>query len=141
MTTFAEAAAEFRAAAGRADASLARDTVEAMAEVYLPVLKGETPVLSGRLRDSETLDEISGGGASATAKLGPHTVYARFRNFGGTITAKNFPVLGNPDVGFFGKSVIQKGSHYMEHAAAAAQGPCGAAAQKVVDAFMGTLDL
>ena len=42
----------------------------------------------------------------ATCVLGFTLVYAAVHEFGPvTITAKNFPQLGNPDVGFFGRKV------------------------------------
>lgn len=130
------AAARFAEIADRCEAGLAIDAVKAMVQVYVPVLKGVTPVRTGRLRDSEYPDFIAGNGVAAAASVAPHTEYAEFRNFGGTITAKNFPQLGNPDVGWFGKSVTQQGSHYMERGHDAAEGPCRAAAHAVADEYL-----
>src|ERR1035441_4692597 len=131
----AEFAAAARDLADRASATLARDCAEAGAKVFLPILRSTTPVLSGKLRDSETIDAVSGGGAMAVAEISPHTVYAAFRETGGTITAKRFPQLGNPDVGFFGTSVTQAGSHFVERSNEAAEGPVQVAMEMVADRF------
>jgi hypothetical protein len=121
-------AAELRAVADRAEAELAVEACRMGAREYLAVLQEVTPVLTGALRASEHVWRVTGGGESASAILGPNIIYDRFRNYGGTITRKKPPpaVLGNPSVGFFGHSVTQAGSHYMERA----QGP-GAAALAV----------
>ena len=84
---------------------------------------------------SETIDSVSGGGAYAAAEISPHTIYAEFRETGGTITAKNFPQLGNPSVGFFGKSVTQAGSHYVARAHAAAEASVQVAMGMVAERF------
>lgn len=42
----------------------------------------------------------------AVTSWGPVAEYGTVQEFGATITAKNFPQLGNPKVGFFGKSVV-----------------------------------
>jgi hypothetical protein len=109
-----------------------------MADVALPILKDVTPVLTGALRDSERIDSVDGNGAFAVAFLQPHIIYAEFRNNGGIITAKRFRQLGNPEVGFFGKTVHQSGSHYIERAEADGRAPCRAAAAQVA-AFYFTL--
>lgn len=130
----AEFAGLARQMAERASAGLAKDCVQAMADVALPVLKSVTPVRSGQLRDSETIDVVAGTGAYGIAIIAPHTVYAEFRNNGGTITVKRAKVLTD-GVSFFGKSVTQQGSHYIEKGEAAARGPCEAAARAVADRF------
>lgn len=127
-------AAAARGLADRASAGLAKECVQAMAEVALPVLKSVTPVRGGQLRDSETIDVVAGTGAYGIAVIAPHTIYAEFRNNGGTITVKRARVLTD-GTSFFGKSVTQKGSHYIERGEAAARGPCEAAARAVADRF------
>jgi hypothetical protein len=140
----AEAAAAFRALADRVEGSLAVDCARAMADVALAQLRIVTPVASGDLRDSERVNAVTGNGTYAVATLGPHIVYDEFRNNGGTITRKKGrpAVLGNPDVGFFGKGnpaqVTQEGAHYMEKGEDAARGPCHEAAERVA-AFIFTL--
>ena len=63
--------------------------IRAMAPAFLRVLRSVTPVESGRLRASETIDSMSSGGRHGEAEVAPHTVYAHFRNYGGTIRAKH----------------------------------------------------
>ena len=113
-------AARLREVADRAEASLAVDACRMGAREYLEVMREETPVLTGALRSSEHVYSVSGGGESATAIVGSDLIYAHFRNYGGTITRKLPPphVLGNPEVGFFGHSVTQAGSHYLERSEA-----------------------
>lgn len=134
----AGAAARFREIAQHAEESLALDAARAAADVALPQLKIVTPVLSGDLQRSEHIDAVFGGGTHATAVLAPHKIYAAFRNYGGTITAKRFPQLGNPEAGFFGKSVTQEGAHYLEKGEAAGRGPVREAVSRVA-AFYFTL--
>jgi hypothetical protein len=45
-------------------------------------------------------------------------------------------VLGNPEVGFFGHSVTQRGSHYMERGEAAARPAVDAACQMVLNEYL-----
>jgi predicted RNA methylase len=130
----AGAAAAFQELAERAEASLAIDCARAMAEPALAALKAATPVRSGHLRGSETVDAVSGTGVFATAVLSPHAIYAEFREKGGTITVKNARVLTD-GTSFFGKSVTQAGSHYMEKGEAAGRGPAHEAAVEVVAEF------
>jgi len=125
-----------RALADRAEASLAKDCVEAAAPRALDQLRIVTPVQSGALRGSEHVDAIFGSGTFATAVLAPHKIYAKFRNDGGTITAKKLNargqyMLGTPAVGFFGRSVTQAGAHYMEKGEAAGRGPVAEACAQV----------
>jgi hypothetical protein len=119
---FAEAAARFREATVRAEASLARDCAGAGARAFLPIERSVTPVLSGKLRDSEAVKALSGDGSYAEAVISPNTVYARFRNDGGKITVRRAKVLTD-GVHFFGRSVTQAGSHYVERAHEMAIGP------------------
>jgi len=130
----AEAAAAFRDASTRAQASMARECAAAGARAFLPIEKSVTPVLSGRLRESEAVKAVTGGGTSAEAVVSPHTVYAHFRNFGGTITVRRAKVLTD-GTRFFGRSVTQAGSHYVERAHGAATGPVQVAIKMRADSF------
>jgi hypothetical protein len=130
----AGAAAAFRHLAEEAEAGLALDCIHPAARAALVALQGETPVLSGTLRDSETIDTIGGSGTFAYAIIAPHTVYAEFRDRGGTIHVRNAKVLTD-GVSFFGRSVTQAGSHYMSRGAAAGRGPVERACREVADRF------
>lgn len=74
-----------------------------------PSAPGQPPSLvSGKLRRSvhRTTARLMGEGVSRCA-VGSTLIYAPVHEFGPvTITAKRFPQLGNPTVGFFGKSVV-----------------------------------
>ena len=109
-----EFAAALRGLADRAESELALECVRPAAREALAILQMETPVRSGALRGSEVIRAVTGSGAYAEAIYGPDIIYDKLRNDGGTITARNFPQLGNPSVGWFGKSVTQRGDHYME---------------------------
>lgn len=129
---FAEAAAAFRKVAVHCEESLALDACRAMADVALPQLKIVTPVLSGALRDSEHIDAVFGNGIRAQAVLAPHSIYAHFRNVGGTITSKGPWPLRNAGTGqVFGRHVTQAGAHYMEKGELAGRGPAHEAAARV----------
>jgi hypothetical protein len=133
-----EAAAAYRAVADRCEASLALEACRESAKDAVAVLRIVTPKRTGALADSEVINSVEGGGTHAVANYGPHKIYDRFRNDGGTITRKLPPphVLGNPSVGFFGHSVTQKGSHYMERGEAAARPAVDAACQMVLDEYL-----
>jgi hypothetical protein len=118
----AEFAAEIRVLAGRAEAELAAECARVAGKEMLAALEVTTPVRSGALRQSERVFSITGGGPVAVAVVGSDLIYAKFRNDGGTIHVRRAKVLGTPAVGFFGKSVTQAGSHYMERAEAEAAG-------------------
>ena len=122
--------------AARCETSLARDACTEAARDYLAILRHVTPKRTGRLADSETIDSIAGGGAVAVAVVAPHTVYAAFREHGGTITKHSPGSLGTPAVGWFGHSVYQAGSHYMEKAEGLASGPVRGACQMVLDRML-----
>lgn len=122
--------------AGRCEAELAREACAEAARDYLAILRAVTPKRTGRLAESEKIDSISGGGAVATAVVAPHTVYAAFREHGGTITKHSPGSLGTPAVGWFGHSVFQAGSHYMERAEGMAKGPVAAACQQALDRML-----
>jgi hypothetical protein len=115
-------AAAFRGLADRAESDLALEACGEAARDYLAVLRQVTPKRSGRLADSETVTGPSGGGLRATALVGPHVIYAAFREHGGTIHVRNAKVLTD-GVSFFGRSVTQAGARYMEKA----EGPGSAA--------------
>jgi Bacteriophage HK97-gp10, putative tail-component len=131
----AEFAAAARAAAGRAEESLAVDCARVAAREYLAALHVTTPVQSGALRASERVFSVSGSGTEAAAVVGSELVYARFRNYGGTIRVKRARVLTD-GTRFFGREVHQHGSHYIEAAEGEAAGPIRAACQVKLDEFL-----
>ena len=137
MSIFAEAAQRLAEAAAALEDRVAMDVCEAQALVFQHIEREITPKKTGALADSETIEGLAGGGSRAEANVAPHKIYAQIRNDGGTISAKNHPVLGNPAVGWFGKMVVQHGTHYVERSRAAAQGPSRQAAQAVIDAILG----
>lgn len=130
-----EAAARFREMAEKASEGLAVDCARAGAKEYLAGLFVTTPVLTGALRATEKVNFVSGDGTHAIADVGPDIIYDRFRNDGGTITVKRAKVLGTPAVGFFGRSVTQAGSRYMERAVTEVEGTLPAAMQGIVDEY------
>ena len=68
------------------------------------------PVLTGQLRRSIRINSLTADKAS----YGPHTVYAKIQDTGGTITVKRKKVLANKRTGeFFGKVVHIPGWDYM----------------------------
>jgi hypothetical protein len=75
-----------------------------------PSPKGQPPSkITGALRDSvkPIVPAFLVGEGAAWCTVGSSLVYASVHEFGPvTITAKNFPQLGNPTAGFFGKSVV-----------------------------------
>ena len=109
MVNLAEFAGACKAAADRAEASLAHDCAEAAAREYLAALHVTTPVLTGALRASERVFAVSGGGEAAVAEVGSDLVYARFRNYGGTIRSKGPWPLRSADGRVFGRVVHQHG--------------------------------
>jgi hypothetical protein len=134
MGGLADFAARLREVADRAESDLALESCRMGAREYLAVLQEETPVRSGRLRASEHIWRVSGGGESATAILGPDIIYDRFRNDGGTIHVRRAKVLTD-GVSFFGKHVTQAGSHYMERA----EGPGRAALSRACKVMAGEI--
>ena len=85
-----------------------------------PSRPGQPPSLvTGRLRRSiaRTPPRIIEPG-TAVCLVGSVVIYASVHEFGPvTITAKRFPVLGNPKVGFFGRQVIIPRRPFLEPAA------------------------
>jgi hypothetical protein len=134
-----EYAAKLRAVADALETRVALDVCEAQALAFQELERQVTPKKTGALADSETIDSLSGGGAHAEATVAPHKVYAKIRNDGGTITRHKPGSLGTPAVGFFGHSVTQAGSHYVERAQGAAQGIIRQAAQVVLDEILAEL--
>lgn len=130
-----EFAAALDKAAAAVETTAARECAADAGQAYLQVLRGTTPVLSGELRASERVDSVRGGGTFAVATVGAHTVYAAFREHGGTIRVKNARVLSNGSA-FFGKSVTQAGSHYFERATREAGGPVEAACQDTISRIL-----
>lgn len=132
-----EAAARARAVSDRAAGSLAKDCAAAGAKEFLAELHVTTPVLSGALRTSERVWHVSGGGTAAVAVVGPDIIYARFRNYGGTIRSKGPWPLRNRATGqVFGRQVTQAGSHYMERAEAGAEGTMHAAMAAILSGYL-----
>jgi hypothetical protein len=137
VSALSEWAGKVAAAAARIDSELAITVAREQAKDFLAIERHVTPKRTGRLADSEAIDALTGGGTHAMAVVSPHTIYAHFRENGGTITRKLPPphVLGNPTVGFFGHSVSQAGSHYVERAQGLAAGPLLGAAEAAIAEF------
>ena len=134
---FAEAASRARAVTDKAQASLARDCAQAGAKEFLAELHVTTPVLTGALRQSERTFSVSGGGAAAVAVVGSDLIYARFRNYGGTIRSKGPWPLRNRATGkVYGRQVTQAGSHYMERAEKGAEGTMRAAMAAILSDYL-----
>ena len=113
MGGLGELAAAFDRAADALERDGATRAARAAGGAFLGQLKANTPVLTGALRASESMT-VTGGGSFASALISTHMpVYASFREHGGTITVKRARVLTDGRH-FFGKSVTQEGSHYME---------------------------
>lgn len=129
-----ELAAALRRAADDLALRGATECAKEAGQEYLQVLRGNTPVRSGELRASERVSSIRGSGTRAVATIGAYTIYARFREFGGTITAHDRSRggwVGAPRIvgghlqghhtlhwggepGHFAMSVTQVGSFYFE---------------------------
>lgn len=136
MSTYGEEAARWAAVASRMSATLARDACEEGAIAFLGIEHAVTPKKTGALADSEMIDSLSGGGARAVAVCSPHKDYAEIRNDGGTITKKGRGSLGNPSVGWFGHSVTQHGTGYVQRAEAMARGAVDGACRMVLSAML-----
>lgn len=130
-----ELVAALRRASDEVKSRAALECADEAAHQFLVALRASTPVLTGRLRDSERIDSLRGSGTSATATVGAHTVYAHFRNYGGTITVKRASVLTN-GTEFFGKSVTQAGSYYFERGEKRAGPEVDAACKRVIERIL-----
>jgi hypothetical protein len=125
-----------REVADRCETGLARDACEEAARDAVAILRIVTPKRTGALADSEIVNFVEGGGEHATANYGPHKIYDHFRNYGGTITKHSPGSLGTPEAGWFGHSVTQRGSHYMERGEAAAKPAVAAACAAVLERYL-----
>jgi phage gpG-like protein len=77
----------------------------------------------------------------AQCAVGTRMVYGPVHEFGPvTITAKNFPVLGNPEVGFFGKSVVIPKRPYIAPTVLLMESS-GTIERVTTDAWRGVMDL
>jgi phage gpG-like protein len=104
-----------------------------------PSAPGEPPArISGDLANSVEAVFYQVDAGVAVALISPDTVYAVIQEYGGTITAKNFPQLGNPLRGWFGPSVRLPARPYMALALAEALA-AGTLAQSAERAFTVTL--
>jgi hypothetical protein len=124
------------------EAELAVTVCREQAKDFIAIERIVTPKRSGALAGSEHVDSVTGGGAHAEAIAGPHIIYARFRNDGGTITRKlgRPHVLGSYGGPYFGKgnpaTVKQSGAHYVEKAEADAAPLMGGVAEGVLGEFL-----
>jgi phage gpG-like protein len=104
-----------------------------------PSAPGEPPaMITGDLLDSVESVTYQVDAGVAVALISPDTVYAVIQEYGGTITAENFPQLGNPLRGWFGPSVRLPARPYMALALAEALAS-GSLAQVAEQAFTVTL--
>jgi hypothetical protein len=125
-------AAAVRGIAERCGEGLALESCRMGSREYLHVLQMETPVRTGALRGSEHQMALTGGGAEAVAVVGTDLIYARFRNYGGTISVKRARVLTDGTT-FFGTHVTQRGSHYLEKSRGPGQEALSRACKVVAD--------
>lgn len=144
-----EFAAALRGLADRAESELALEACGEAARDYLTILRMVTPKRSGALADSETVTGPEGGGATATAEVGPHIIYAKFRDEGGTIHAKYGEVWKTVngksrmyrhtlhwEGGGFPLHVTQAGSHYMTKAQGPGRGAVEDACRVALERFL-----
>lgn|GEM_PF-1933602 len=110
-------------AAGRAGETMVKMTLQLRTHALgtpTPSPRGSPPAkISGDLARSvqRTPAVLTGPGRAMTA-WGPTLFYGTVQEFGyPDITAKNFPVLGNPAAGFFGKSVTIPARPFMRPSA------------------------
>ncbi len=116
---------------------------EEACDLFKDKLQENTPVESGALRDSESVDSVTGDGESARGRISTHLpLYAYFREHGGVIRAHDRPRggwTGEPtgvyprrwgihqhtlhwEGGPFPLQVTQVGSFYMDRTVAWANG-------------------
>jgi hypothetical protein len=138
VSALGEWAAKLSEAARLMEDGMAETIVREQAKDFLAIERIVTPKRTGRLAESEKVDAVMGGGSHAEAVVSPHTVYAQFREDGGTITRHLPPphVLGAWPGPFFGHSVTQKGSHYVERAEGVAAPLMTGVAEKVLEEFL-----
>lgn len=81
-----------------------------------PSPPGEPPALiTGNLRRSVVTDGPHQVDEDVvTGSMGPSAIYAEIQEKGGTVVARNYRQLGNPAVGFFGRSVTLPARPYVE---------------------------
>jgi len=72
-----------------------------------PSPKGAPPAkVSGDMaRSVQRVPTALAGVGRAVTMWGPTVIYGPVHEYGATVTARNFPQLGNPEVGFFGPQV------------------------------------
>jgi hypothetical protein len=139
VSALGEWAAKVAEAAERLESTGAIDICEEQAKDFVAIERIVTPKRTGALADSERIDSISGGGASAHATVSPHKIYAAFRENGGTIHAHAGlgrmglrPHTLHWDGGPFPLSVSQRGAHYVEKAEGAAASVLTGTAEEVM---------
>lgn len=113
-----------------------RKAVETGGSILQGMIKAAAPKgTTGHLADSVKLYTAVPTGSGWQISTGPTAVYAKMREFGGSIRPKNGKrlkfVAGGGE--HFPKSVHQRGTHYVKNAAEFAPGPVRAA-------VIGTLD-
>jgi hypothetical protein len=81
-----------------------------------PSQPGQPPAkISGALaRSIQRTPTVRLGAGIASTAWGSKLIYAPVQEYGAVISAKNFPQLGNPTVGFFGKHVRIPPRPFME---------------------------
>jgi phage gpG-like protein len=98
-----------------AETKLTLTTYSHEAGTPTPSEPGEPPaIISSDLRDSVKPMPPIGSGPLWSIVVGGTVDYARIQELGGPITAKNFPQLGNPTVGFFGREVDLPARPYLK---------------------------
>jgi phage gpG-like protein len=107
-----------------------------------PSAPGEPPALvSGTLRRSVTHIAVGSGPGLAIGAVWADAWYAGIQETGGRVTAKRFPQLGNPAVGFFGTSVDLPARPYMALALAEALANRESLGEMSASAFAAALGL
>lgn len=105
-----------------------------------PSPPGSPPaIISGDLRRSIIPLPPEGGGPVWSVTVGGTVIYARIQELGGGIDAKNFPQLGNPIAGFFGKHVDLPARPYLKPTAEKIIGS-GKATQAACKGWLAVMD-
>jgi len=99
-------------------------------------------LITGTLRRSVARTPVMQAGTAAFRCLvGSKIIYAAVHEFGPvTITARNFPQLGNPDAGFFGRSVVIPRRPFLATAVRGLE-TSGIAHRAATDAWRAVIDL